>query len=254
MSRQQRRRRRAEAFIFDLDGTLVDSGRDLAFSANFVRARYGLPELPEQVVVSFVGDGVGKLVERALADLDGPSADERRAEGLQAFLDHHDRHCLDHSRLYPGVLQTLRGFAGFPLMVATNKSRRFAEKVLAGLHVDSACRRVVCGDDVARRQARPRGAGALPGRPGRRSGRGGHGRGRDQRRAGGPRPGLHVRRLRIRPDRAGPAARRRSGPRAGILRRTRRPFRRPAHPRTPEGTPMSRLPMSRPPPDALAAA
>ena len=155
MSRQQRRRRRAEAFIFDLDGTLVDSGRDLAFSANFVRARYGLPELPEQVVVSFVGDGVGKLVERTLADLDGPSADERRAEGLQAFLDHHDRHCLDHSRLYPGVLQTLRGFAGFPLMVATNKSRRFAEKVLAGLHIDGAFRRVVCGDDVARRKPDP---------------------------------------------------------------------------------------------------
>ncbi|MBK6899036.1 MAG: hypothetical protein IPH09_07115 [bacterium] len=80
MSRQQSRRRRAEAFIFDLDGTLVDSGRDLAVSANFVRARFGLPELPEPVVVSFVGDGVGKLVERALADLGDrrpPSASPR---------------------------------------------------------------------------------------------------------------------------------------------------------------------------------
>ena len=155
MSRQPRRRRRAEAFIFDLDGTLVDSGRDLTVSTNHVRARFGLPELPERVVVSYVGDGVGKLVERALADLDGPSAADRVAEGLAIFLDHHDRHCLDHSRLYPGVLETLRRFSGFPLMVATNKSRRFAEKVLAGLHVDGAFRRVVCGDDVARRKPDP---------------------------------------------------------------------------------------------------
>ena len=155
MSRQPRRRRRAEAFIFDLDGTLVDSGRDLTVSANHVRVRFGLPELPERVVVSYVGDGVGKLVERALADLDGPTAGDRVAEGLAIFLDHHDRHCLDHSRLYPGVLETLRRFSGFPLMVATNKSRRFAEKVLAGLHVDGAFRRVVCGDDVARRKPDP---------------------------------------------------------------------------------------------------
>jgi phosphoglycolate phosphatase len=155
MSRQERRRRRAEAFIFDLDGTLVDSGRDLAVSANFVRARFGLPELPEPVVVSFVGDGVGKLVERALADLDGASAADRAAEGLAVFLDHHDRHCLDHTRLYPGVLETLRRFADFPLMVATNKPRRFALKVLAGLRVESAFRRVVCGDDVALKKPDP---------------------------------------------------------------------------------------------------
>jgi len=155
MSRQPRRRRRAEAFIFDLDGTLVDSGRDLTVSTNHVRVRFGLPELPERVVVSYVGDGVGKLVERALDDLGGPSAADRVAEGLAIFLDHHDRHCLDHSRLYPGVLETLRRFSGFPLMVATNKSRRFAEKVLAGLHVDGAFRRVVCGDDVARRKPDP---------------------------------------------------------------------------------------------------
>jgi len=155
MNRQPCRRRRAEAFIFDLDGTLVDSGRDLAVSANFMRARFGLPELPEPVVVSYVGDGVGKLVERALADLTGPSAAEHVAEGLDVFMDHHDRHCLDHSRLYPGVLETLRRFAGFPLMVATNKSRRFAVKVLAGLRIDVAFRRVVCGDDVARRKPDP---------------------------------------------------------------------------------------------------
>ena len=59
--------RRVGAFIFDLDGTLVDSGADIALSANHMRATLGLPELPLPVVLGFVGDGAPMLVRRLLA-------------------------------------------------------------------------------------------------------------------------------------------------------------------------------------------
>ena len=58
--------RRAEAFIFDLDGTLVDSELDIALSANFTRIHFSLPELPVPTVRDYVGDGVLTLLKRML--------------------------------------------------------------------------------------------------------------------------------------------------------------------------------------------
>ena len=147
--------RRAAAFIFDLDGTLVDSGRDIARSANAVRIHFGLPELDEPRAVSFVGDGVVKLLERSLAADAAPPDAERLAEGLDVFRDHYGRHCLDDTRLYPGVLDVLRRFSRYPLMVATNKPRAFTLQVLEGLNVAGAFRRIVCGDDVEERKPDP---------------------------------------------------------------------------------------------------
>jgi phosphoglycolate phosphatase len=155
MGRRSYGGRRAAALIFDLDGTLVDSGLDLALAGNFVRVRFGLPELPVHDVTGFVGDGVARLVERSLT-VDGvPPDEERLAEGLAVFRDHYGRHCLDNTRLYPDVLPTLGHFHRLPLMVATNKPRAFTERILAGLHLEGAFRRVVCGDDVARRKPDP---------------------------------------------------------------------------------------------------
>ena len=147
--------RRVAAFVFDLDGTLIDSGRDIARSANAVRVHFGLPALDEARAVSFVGDGVGVLMERVLgADATAPDA-ARLAEGLTVFNDHYGRHCLDHTRLYPGVLEVLRRFSRYPLMVATNKPRDFTLRILSGLRADGAFRRIVAGDDVAAKKPDP---------------------------------------------------------------------------------------------------
>lgn len=165
MGKGRYRGRRAAAFIFDLDGTLIDSGQDIAASANFTRVHFGLPELPVKVVRSYVGDGVAKLLTRALGHdhhtgLTGeaglPVSPERHAEAMGVFADHYERHLLDTTRLYPGVLEMLARFRQFPLFVATNKPQAFSEKILGGLKVADAFVRIVGGDVPEARKPDPR--------------------------------------------------------------------------------------------------
>lgn len=156
--------RRAAAFIFDLDGTLIDSGQDIALSANFTRGHFQLSELPVETTLGYVGDGVVKLLERVLGhneytgatgDAGYPVAEDRLAEGLEVFRDHYQRHLLDNTTLYPGVLDLLARYRRFPLHVATNKPQVFTEQILAGLHLDGAFRRVVGGDQTSARKPDP---------------------------------------------------------------------------------------------------
>jgi len=149
------RKRHVDAFIFDLDGTLIDSGLDIALAANHVRVRFGYPELPLGQVMNFIGDGVPMLLKRILTSEATDPTVEQLEEARSAFDDHYGRHCLDNTKLFPGVLDVLRRFAGFPLMVATNKPRRFTEQMLDGLHLTAAFRRVVAGDDVSLKKPDP---------------------------------------------------------------------------------------------------
>lgn len=164
MSKGKYRGRRAGAFIFDLDGTLVDSGLDIALSANFTRVHFGLPELPVATAVSYVGDGVLPLLKRALghdihSGMTGesglPVSEEMQTEAMSVYSDHYGRHLLDNTRLYPGVLDTLLRFQRFPLHLATNKPRGFTDKILSGLHLDSAFRTIVAGDETPNRKPHP---------------------------------------------------------------------------------------------------
>ena len=155
MGRKKYKGRRAAAFIFDLDGTLIDSGLDIALAANFARGHFGLAELPTETLIGYIGDGVGMLMQRALGHKGTPPSDEMVAEGLIVFRDHYGRHCLDNTALYPGVLDILACFQQLPLMVATNKPRRFTHQILTGLHVFSAFRRVVAAEDVPLRKPDP---------------------------------------------------------------------------------------------------
>ncbi len=148
MGRKKYKGRRVGAFIFDLDGTLIDSGLDIALAANFARGRFGLPELPIETIVDYVGDGVQVLMQRTLGH-EGTTPDEETvAEALAVFRDHYGRHCLDNTVLYPDVLNTVLHFRQVPMMVATNKPHRFTDQILTGLHLADAFRRVVAGDDV----------------------------------------------------------------------------------------------------------
>lgn len=91
--------------IFDLDGTLIDSRLDLVHSVNAALRHIGRPELPDDVIASYVGDGAPVLIQRALG---GESVDEAVVrEGLQFFLSYYREHKLDHTTVYDGIHESL---------------------------------------------------------------------------------------------------------------------------------------------------
>jgi phosphoglycolate phosphatase len=92
--------------VFDLDGTLIDSRRDLATAVNGMLAEMQRPALPESVIAEYVGDGAGMLVRRALGD---PEDEALVADGLERFLASYRKHMLDHTYVYEGVFAALDG-------------------------------------------------------------------------------------------------------------------------------------------------
>lgn len=121
-----------QLLIFDLDGTLIDSRKDLATSVNLMRRHYGLDPLPMDRIVGFIGDGVRSLVERSLAGT-GIGVDE--AIAVQRPL--YRAHLNDETTLYEGVaggLQRLHA-AGHALAVATNKPVDATEMILVNLGI-----------------------------------------------------------------------------------------------------------------------
>jgi phosphoglycolate phosphatase len=90
--------------IFDLDGTLIDSRLDLVHSVNAMLRHFRRPELPGDVIASYVGDGAPLLVRRAMGD---PRHEADVKEALEFFLAYYRVHKLDHTHLYPGVNQML---------------------------------------------------------------------------------------------------------------------------------------------------
>lgn len=108
--------------VFDLDGTLIDSRADLTQSVNAMLRHFHRHELPEDVIGSYIGDGAGMLVRRALGDPDDAALVDA---GVDYFLSYYREHKLDNTYVYPGVLpllQALREQAQPPLLaVLTNK-------------------------------------------------------------------------------------------------------------------------------------
>lgn len=124
--------------IFDLDGTLVDSAPDIVTALNATLVEAGRPALAPEVIMGFVGDGAGKLIERAIAAVASPGRPPPApAALLERFLAHYASHACDASRLYPGITELLDGLreAGVSLAVLTNKVQVLARQVLAGLAV-----------------------------------------------------------------------------------------------------------------------
>ncbi len=115
-------------FVFDLDGTLVDSYAAIAHALNAARAAHGFPPIPAERVRTMVGHGLESLVEDAL----GPA---NVASGVRAFREDYDRVCESMTRALPHaaeVLLALRG-RGYRASVASNKPARFGTRLLDAL-------------------------------------------------------------------------------------------------------------------------
>ena len=148
-----------DLLVFDLDGTLVDSQRDLTEAVNATRAWMGLGPLPSENVSRYVGNGAPVLIQRALPD----AGEEDWSKGLKYFLEYYREHMLDSTRLYPGIREALDGLhhAGIPLAVLTNKPIRFTLQMLAGLSLDLHFFRVYGGNSFPEKKPSPVGLEAL---------------------------------------------------------------------------------------------
>jgi phosphoglycolate phosphatase len=159
--------------LFDLDGTLIDSAHDIGLCVNEMLRRIGRAPIDEHVIYGFVGRGVVPLIEETLAETSPPGEkrgpETNRAIGL--FLDLYEAHCLDHTRLYPGIPELLDAYAGKRLAVVTNKIERFTRKILEGLGVWDHFDVVMSGDSIPEKKPHPgpilhvlRATGVAPGR------------------------------------------------------------------------------------------
>ena len=117
-------------FVFDLDGTLIDSRRDIADAANQLLRDCGAAPLSEDRIGRMVGDGAATLVARAFA----ASGVERPADALERFVAIYSRGLLNHTRAYDGIPDVLEALAArASLAVLTNKPLASTRRILDGL-------------------------------------------------------------------------------------------------------------------------
>jgi phosphoglycolate phosphatase len=141
-----------DVIIFDLDGTLIDSRVDLANSVNYTRVRLGMSLLPNELIYSYVGDGASMLIRRAFGR--EPTEAELK-EALEIFLAHYKLHLLDHTVLYPGVIEALEGLASLNLAVLTNKPINPTNIILEGLGVKEKFAVVYGGNSFEQKKPDP---------------------------------------------------------------------------------------------------
>jgi phosphoglycolate phosphatase len=142
--------------IFDLDGTLIDSRRDLADSANAMLASYGAAPLDEEDVASMVGCGAATLVKRVVA---AAGVDARLDQALERFLAAYDQRLIRHTRPYEGVPLALDGLRsrGVALALLTNKPREQSVKILEAFVLSRYFQWIVGGDGPWPRKPSPDG-------------------------------------------------------------------------------------------------
>jgi phosphoglycolate phosphatase len=144
--------------LIDLDGTLIDSVPDLAWGVNTMLEQLGQPPRSEQAIRCWVGNGVERLVKRALVNhLDGEPAAEVYAEAYPIFLNAYSQHTCVDSCLYPGVREGLDWLHQhqYPLGCVTNKAARFTEPLLDYFKLRHYFQVVVSGDTLPTQKPSP---------------------------------------------------------------------------------------------------
>ncbi len=147
-----------QLIVFDLDGTLADTKKDLALSVNAMREHLGLGPLPLEVVTSYVGHGVTILIKRALGD---KAPDGNVEKGLAFFLDYYGRHLLDNTVAYPGVREALEELEDRKLAILTNKPARFSRTIVSGLGLAPYFFEIYGGDSFPLKKPDPMGIKTL---------------------------------------------------------------------------------------------
>jgi 2-phosphoglycolate phosphatase len=144
-------KRHVDLVMFDLDGTLADTGRDLAGAVNYTRAYFSLGPLANEIVYSKIGRGIEYLLRHTLPD----DSHLHFQEVMRVFLKRYEDHLLDTTVLYPNVQETLEFFQNKKRVVVSNKIARFTVSVLRGLGVEKQFDAILGGDSVTDKKPHP---------------------------------------------------------------------------------------------------
>jgi phosphoglycolate phosphatase len=120
-----------DLMIFDFDGTIVNTGDDLAAAVNHSLDKLGIPLLKNEDIIGYVGDGVKKLIERSL----GNQFPEKFDEALSNFMEYYGEHLLDSTELYPGVLEILHHYKNKVKVIVTNKLYSYTLRIAEELDI-----------------------------------------------------------------------------------------------------------------------
>lgn len=138
-----------KAVIFDLDGTLVHSAPDLAAATNILLREEGMPLLPVETIAGFIGNGIPKLVERALRAQNVPFGPEKFDQSVARFTDIYGADPAGHGWLYPGVATALKIISkSNEVGICTNKAAAMTKKVVRAYGLDRWIVHVICGDSL----------------------------------------------------------------------------------------------------------
>lgn len=147
-----------ELVLLDLDGTLVDSIPDLARCLNLALADLDLPQRQLDSIRDWVGNGVDKLIHRALTnDIDGEAAAEQHASVRQVFMDYYHAEPCKLTDCYPGVREglTMLQEQDISMGVVTNKNEEFVAPILETLGIDAHMSIIIGGNTLSEKKPHP---------------------------------------------------------------------------------------------------
>src|SRR6266436_1887563 len=143
------------ALIFDLDGTIIDSQRDLIRSVHAMLEEMGREQLHEDTISGYIGHGAPQLVGQALGN---GATEAERQRALKYFLAYYEDHKMDSTCAYPGVPEALAHLAAFPMAILTNKPVRISVRILDGLGLTKYFRAIYGGNSFETKKPDPLGA------------------------------------------------------------------------------------------------
>lgn len=137
--------------IFDLDGTLIDTSKDITNALNYALKAYSIKELTVKETVKIIGEGTTRLIEKIIGD----EKLKMRDEIIKRFIEYYSEHLADYSREYPHVRETLEQMNGYKKAIISNKRESLSSELLEKLDLFKYFNLVIGSDTTSEKKPSP---------------------------------------------------------------------------------------------------